>query len=128
MGFLYHLRAHRFIGLAKKGPIIHTRCRETLFLFFPGNTEVLNENQYNLEKKSTEGMDQLKKEINELQSEVASLQHVVEVRENKLLQLSKQNVDLQETANILRGLVLKKLYMKYTKCKVWLIPCLVPKN
>ncbi|XP_067044419.1 TATA element modulatory factor-like isoform X3 [Acropora muricata] len=72
----------------------------------PGNTEVLNEieeNQCNLEKKSTEGMDQLKKKINELQSEVASLQHVVEVRENKLLQLSKQNVDLQETANILRG-------------------------
>ncbi|XP_074606065.1 TATA element modulatory factor-like isoform X2 [Acropora palmata] len=72
----------------------------------PGNTEVVNEieeNQYNLEKKSTEGMDQLKKKINELQSEVASLQHVVEVRENKLLQLSKQNVDLQETANILRG-------------------------
>lgn len=40
-------------------------------MFFPGNTEVLNEiekNQYNLEKKSTEGMDQLKKKINELQS------------------------------------------------------------
>ena len=37
--------------------------------------------------------------------EVTSLQHVVEVRENKLLQLSKRNVDLQETANILRGLV-----------------------
>ncbi|XP_074606066.1 TATA element modulatory factor-like isoform X3 [Acropora palmata] len=74
--------------------------------FANGNTEVVNEieeNQYNLEKKSTEGMDQLKKKINELQSEVASLQHVVEVRENKLLQLSKQNVDLQETANILRG-------------------------
>ena len=42
-----------------------------MFLFFPGNTEVVNEieeNQYNLEKKSTEGMDQLKKKINELQS------------------------------------------------------------
>ena len=61
--------------------------------------------------------------------EVASLQHVVEVRENKLLQLSKQNVDLQETANILRGLVLKHLIQSIQiKCKVWLIPCLVPKN
>lgn len=42
----------------------------TVFVFL-GNTEVLNEieeNQYNLEKKSTEGMDQLKKKINELQS------------------------------------------------------------
>ena len=68
------------MGLAKKVPffIIHTRCRETLFLFFPGNTEVLNEieeNQCNLEKKSTEGMDQLKKKINELQS--VSMESVV---------------------------------------------------
>ena len=62
----------------KRSHIIHTRCRETLFLFFPGNTEVLNEieeNQCNLEKKSTEGMDQLKKKINELQS--VSMESVV---------------------------------------------------
>lgn len=37
--------------------------------------------------------------------ELDSLTHVVEVRENKLVQLSKENVDLQETATILRRFV-----------------------
>lgn len=71
MGFLYHLQANQFMGLAKKLPLFIQDAGEPLFLFFLGNTEVLNEieeNQYNLEKKSTEGMDQLKKKINELQS------------------------------------------------------------
>ena len=44
--------------------------------------------------------------------ELTSLQHVVEVRENKLLQLSKDNVDLQETTNILRRFV-------KTQCEVY---------
>ena len=38
--------------------------------------------------------------------EVTNLKHVVEVRENKLVQLSKENVDLQETATILRRFVI----------------------
>lgn len=37
--------------------------------------------------------------------ELDSLTHVVEVRESKLVQLSKENVDLQETATILRRFV-----------------------
>ena len=38
--------------------------------------------------------------------ELDNLTHVVEVRESKLVQLSKENVDLQETATILRRFVL----------------------
>lgn len=37
--------------------------------------------------------------------ELDNLTHVVEVRESKLVQLSKENVDLQETATILRRFV-----------------------
>jgi len=59
------------MGLAKKVPYYSYKMQGNIVFVFPGNTEVLNEieeNQYNLEKKSTEGMDQLKKKINELQS------------------------------------------------------------
>ena len=43
--------------------------------------------------------------------EVNNLKHVVEVRESKLVELSKENVDLQETASILQRLVHCKQYM-----------------
>ena len=34
--------------------------------------------------------------------EVANLKHVIEVRESKLVEVSKENVDLEETSAILR--------------------------
>lgn len=65
--------------------------------------EEIEKRKHDVEENSTENMDQLKNEIKELQTEVRNLQHVVEVRENKLVQLSKDNFHLQETTNILRS-------------------------
>lgn len=52
---------------------------------------------------SVDSPEDLKKKIEELQNEVTNLKHVVEVRESKLVLLSKENVDLQETTTILRS-------------------------
>ena len=42
--------------------------------------------------------------------EICSLKHVIEVRENKLVEVSKENIDLQETCAVLRRFAILSLY------------------
>lgn len=50
---------------------------------------------------STESSEDAKRKIEELQKEISGLKHVIEVRENKLIEVSKENIDLQETCAVL---------------------------